>query len=492
MYSDGPNKVFGSEQTIANGIVSVTVKNGAVQGQDDLSIVTSYTYVNGYGENVTITTGFSNNQQMQAGGNGGLSVTPPVNNGGGETPIIPPVTNIDYDMLESVTVYDINTPVLALAFRADAEPSKLTEVKVDGSVVDSSNYTVTEGSTIITFKESYANTLSTGNHSVEMVFTDGKATDSFQVKDNGCSHTNLADDVGSYGDVYYFGGKHAVTTFCMDCSNIIPVYIENCNVILLEIVPIEGTMKHNIVYYCPDCNTTASETLEDCTIDSNGRCSKCNACGHLNLTIFYDPVPDSSRSHAIVNHCSDCNETWANEHEPCTPDSNGFCTKCNGCTHVSTRIEYDGCPGYGEHGVSEYCDNCVNMINGYVEKYPTYFEIRNFYEIDLDFLLKNEKIEYVETLLGALDILSKTNQEIYKYTARVMLVNNLPEIAKKYLDKSKEIFYNDVELHYIYAKFYFDNRQFNKANFHIDECISFLPDYHPAIVLKKEIAKYLA
>ena len=71
----------------------------------------------------------------------------------------------------------------------------------------------------------------------------------------------------------------------------------------------------------------------------------------------------------------------------------------------------------------------VNIINGYVEKYPTYFEIRNFYEIDLDFLLKNEKIEYIESILGALETLSSINQEIYKYTARVMLVNNLPEIA---------------------------------------------------------------
>ncbi len=134
----------------------------------------------------------------------------------------------------------------------------------------------------------------------------------------------------------------------------------------------------------------------------------------------------------------------------------------------------------------------VNIINGYVEKYPTYFEIRNFYEIDLDFLLKNEKIEYIESILGALETLSSINQEIYKYTARVMLVNNLPEIAKKYLDKSKEIFYNDVELHYIYAKYYISNSQYNKANFHIDECLAYLPDYHPARLLKKEIAKHLA
>ena len=75
MYSDGPNKVFGSEQTIANGIVTVTVKNGAIQGQDDLSVVTCYTYTNGYGENVTTTFGFSNNQ-VSLGGNGVVSTEP--------------------------------------------------------------------------------------------------------------------------------------------------------------------------------------------------------------------------------------------------------------------------------------------------------------------------------------------------------------------------------------------------------------------------------
>jgi hypothetical protein len=83
MYSDGPNKVFGSEQTIANGVVTVTVKNGGINGQDDLSLITCYTYINGYGEVATMTEGFSNNQQFLTGngGNGGNTVTPGGNGG---------------------------------------------------------------------------------------------------------------------------------------------------------------------------------------------------------------------------------------------------------------------------------------------------------------------------------------------------------------------------------------------------------------------------
>ena len=33
----------------------------------------------------------------------------------------------------------------------------------------------------------------------------------------------------------------------------------------------------------------------------------------------------------------------------------------------------------------------TEVLLGYIENRPSYFEIRNFYEIDLDFLIKNEK-----------------------------------------------------------------------------------------------------
>ena len=45
--------------------------------------------------------------------------------------------------------------------------------KVDGVTVDPVNYTVTEGSTIITFKPEYLKSLSAGNHSLQLVWTDG-------------------------------------------------------------------------------------------------------------------------------------------------------------------------------------------------------------------------------------------------------------------------------------------------------------------------------
>ena len=134
----------------------------------------------------------------------------------------------------------------------------------------------------------------------------------------------------------------------------------------------------------------------------------------------------------------------------------------------------------------------VDILLGYIDKYPTYFEIRNFLEIDLDFLIKNEKIDYVEQFLGSLKVLIRINQESYKYVARVMFENKLYKAAKEYLEKSKEVFYNDPELHFMFAKYYIRTREYDAADKHLEECLNILPDYFPAITLQKEISRYLA
>lgn len=133
----------------------------------------------------------------------------------------------------------------------------------------------------------------------------------------------------------------------------------------------------------------------------------------------------------------------------------------------------------------------VDILTGYIEKYPSYFEIRNFLEIDLEFLLKNEKIDYVEQFLGAAEVLADINNETYKYIARVMYENKLYKAAKEYMDKSKKLFYNDPELHFMYTKYYINFNEYENARYHIDECLRILPDYYPAKILKNQIQAQL-
>lgn len=132
----------------------------------------------------------------------------------------------------------------------------------------------------------------------------------------------------------------------------------------------------------------------------------------------------------------------------------------------------------------------ISILKGFMTTYPTYFEIRNFLEIDLDFLLKNNKINYVEQCLGALEILSTINQETYKFAARVMLENKLFSAALKYMDKSKQIYYKDPELHFMYAKYYMDLKRYRDAYFYINECLKLLPTYYPAQIMKEKIEEF--
>ena len=93
MYSNGANGNWGSAHDITNGVVTVTVPGNNVNGKDDYSLVSCYTFVNGYGEVLNMSTGFSNNQSF----NGNASNTPTVvpghgsGNNGGQTPSEPSV-----------------------------------------------------------------------------------------------------------------------------------------------------------------------------------------------------------------------------------------------------------------------------------------------------------------------------------------------------------------------------------------------------------------
>lgn len=91
---------------------------------------------------------------------------------------------VTYDILDGAGSSWTQNTDGSLAIRGSGEISKLREVKVDGVTVDPVNYTVTEGSTIITFKPEYLKSLSAGNHSFELIWTDGTAATNFTVAEN--------------------------------------------------------------------------------------------------------------------------------------------------------------------------------------------------------------------------------------------------------------------------------------------------------------------
>ena len=70
----------------------------------------------------------------------------------------------------------------SLSFTANGLYSKFEEVQIDGKTLATSKYTSKSGSTIITLKESYLNTLKSGKHTITVVFEDGETSAEFTVK----------------------------------------------------------------------------------------------------------------------------------------------------------------------------------------------------------------------------------------------------------------------------------------------------------------------
>lgn len=95
------------------------------------------------------------------------------------------VLTVLYQIIEGANgSWNQSTDGESLRIRGNGEYSRFQNVKVDGNIIDSKNYTVSEGSTIIELHADYLKTLSEGSHTFEIVWTDGAAGTSFTVARN--------------------------------------------------------------------------------------------------------------------------------------------------------------------------------------------------------------------------------------------------------------------------------------------------------------------
>ena len=70
----------------------------------------------------------------------------------------------------------------SLTVRGNGDFSKFTGIKVDGVQIGADNYEAKAGSTIVTLKSSYLDTLTAGTHSLEILWTDGSASVAFTIQ----------------------------------------------------------------------------------------------------------------------------------------------------------------------------------------------------------------------------------------------------------------------------------------------------------------------
>ncbi|MBQ6516621.1 hypothetical protein IJI31_05515 [bacterium] len=123
------------------------------------------------------------------------------------------------------------------------------------------------------------------------------------------------------------------------------------------------------------------------------------------------------------------------------------------------------------------------------DEVPTYFQIRNFFEIDMDLFIKLEKYDYANLMLRNIDLFYSVNSESYKLVSRVLLNNGYNDAAKVYLEKSKSKYYNDPELHFLDMQYYEKVGDYDSALKAVANCLDVIPYYYPAMQAKERLLK---
>lgn len=81
-----------------------------------------------------------------------------------------------------------------ITFVANGAYSKFTGIEVDGNAISSEHYTAETGSTVITLKPDYLNTLAAGGHTIAVLYTDGEAQGTFTIAEKPNDTTDPTDE----------------------------------------------------------------------------------------------------------------------------------------------------------------------------------------------------------------------------------------------------------------------------------------------------------
>lgn len=135
----------------------------------------------------------------------------------------------------------------------------------------------------------------------------------------------------------------------------------------------------------------------------------------------------------------------------------------------------------------------AKAFSGYVERkrkrLPTFFQIRNFYENDLDMLLTFGFDEYAENLIDSIQFFGDVNLEIYKFTARVLYNHKYYNFADKFLYAAKECCNEDSELYVLDAKNNIAQKRYYSAVKSLEKALDVSKNYFPAKMLLEKIKK---
>lgn len=135
----------------------------------------------------------------------------------------------------------------------------------------------------------------------------------------------------------------------------------------------------------------------------------------------------------------------------------------------------------------------AKAFSGYVEKrrkrVPSFFQIRNYYENDLDMLLYLGFEKYAENLIDSIQFFCDVNLEVYKYTARVLFNHKYYDFADKFLSVAKKYGNGDTELYVLDAKNNIAQKRYYSAVKSLEKALGISKNYYPAKIMFEKIKR---
>jgi tetratricopeptide (TPR) repeat protein len=138
---------------------------------------------------------------------------------------------------------------------------------------------------------------------------------------------------------------------------------------------------------------------------------------------------------------------------------------------------------------ASWCIILINIILGIkLKEYPSFLQVRNFLEIDIDLLLRSNQYYTVKTIINNGEIFYDACCESYKFIGRALHFYGNKNEALKYYLISKDKFYNDAEIHYLLGIIYAERNEKEKSIHALKTCLKIIPEYIPAQkLLKKQL-----
>lgn len=120
---------------------------------------------------------------------------------------------------------------------------------------------------------------------------------------------------------------------------------------------------------------------------------------------------------------------------------------------------------------------------------PTFLQVRNFLEIDLDILLKIQNTDYATNLINSCEYFYSICRESYKFIGRALYYNDYKDLALDFFLASKDRYFNDPETHYLLSLLYLDKKEKEKGEHEIKACLRIIPEYLPAKKILERLEK---